>query len=606
MLVLVPQSGILYQISHWYFRIGAKFSTTKSRHSKFCRFPNPPPPPLRYDPAICRAFCAAFCQNELGQVASSDGMEPRPITGTEGSRVNVLLGDDDEYVLTLNWDDGTTEWQEMDWNSPGPIARQLVNCSQKGRWVTHMALGSDPDWWYVRGVKEDGTGDHWWWGDACDEDFASAMSEDQKKIVVFGADGAWVTIDEDDDWYSHGSTTLHKELIKRMKKGKVEKLCLSLESSRAFWIKDDNGMYWCLGEHLEAEVDGTVLHVCEGKQGQWLVIRDTGFVASRGAPKDLQKKLASFYRQQSQYRKTRDKEIAQFRKAEERKRKAEEAALRKAEEAERARVAEEAARQERLAQEAMKRRGPLIEFISQLSRHSLTTEQEEAVEFSRLVSGAAEDMEHRARTVVLGSQGLGVTAHKSSDQGCPCKLHAPRSSPAAAAGLATGDILTSVTVPLQSPEHFRAVRGDQPGVLLTLFLLRKGVPVRATLLTGANGTVQGLRTSESTPLEVTHVEDGSTAAKAGVSGSDVLCAARVETTTLCHIQEATQVLPQGTPVAVTVCRQAKRLEICSICLEAITVPLQRHPLGCGHVFHRQCIREWTTKQRHCPNCRRAI
>jgi hypothetical protein len=90
---------------------------------------------------------------------------PRRITGSIGSRLRLVLGNDgDEWLLLLNHDNGDREWQEKDWKSiPEPLAKQLNKCTIKGRDV--KAADFSDDTWYVRGEKPDGTGGHSWAGD---------------------------------------------------------------------------------------------------------------------------------------------------------------------------------------------------------------------------------------------------------------------------------------------------------------------------------------------------------------------------------------------------------------------------------------------------------
>lgn len=60
---------------------------------------------------------------------------PRPITGTIGSRIRLVLGKTgDEWLLLQNHDHGNREWQEKSWDSmPFAVAKQLNNCMEKGR-----------------------------------------------------------------------------------------------------------------------------------------------------------------------------------------------------------------------------------------------------------------------------------------------------------------------------------------------------------------------------------------------------------------------------------------------------------------------------------------
>lgn len=42
---------------------------------------------------------------------------------------------------------------------------------------------------------------------------------------------------------------------------------------------------------------------------------------------------------------------------------------------------------------------------------------------------------------------------------------------------------------------------------------------------------------------------------------------------------------------------------CSICLDDITVHTQQSILSCGHVYHKNCVRNWLQQHSACPECR---
>ena len=85
---------------------------------------------------------------------------PRPIIGSIGSRIRVVLGSSgDEWLLLLDHDDGDKKWQVKDWRSiPAALAKQLNNCTAKGRDCKIVDFDSGTGAWFVNGVKPDGTG----------------------------------------------------------------------------------------------------------------------------------------------------------------------------------------------------------------------------------------------------------------------------------------------------------------------------------------------------------------------------------------------------------------------------------------------------------------
>ena len=90
---------------------------------------------------------------------------PRPISGSIGSRIRVVLGNEgDDWLLVMNYDDGNRKWQETDWKGiPKAVSKQINNCEAKNRIVTAVDFGPDGAW-YIQGEKIDGTAGHSWWG----------------------------------------------------------------------------------------------------------------------------------------------------------------------------------------------------------------------------------------------------------------------------------------------------------------------------------------------------------------------------------------------------------------------------------------------------------
>jgi len=46
--------------------------------------------------------------------------------------------------------------------------------------------------------------------------------------------------------------------------------------------------------------------------------------------------------------------------------------------------------------------------------------------------------------------------------------------------------------------------------------------------------------------------------------------------------------------------------ICIICRDEMTVETAKRLPGCGHIFHKSCLREWLVQQQTCPTCRSDI
>ena len=53
-------------------------------------------------------------------------------------------------------------------------------------------------------------------------------------------------------------------------------------------------------------------------------------------------------------------------------------------------------------------------------------------------------------------------------------------------------------------------------------------------------------------------------------------------------------------------RHVAQADVCSICLEEMTVTGDRRYLQCSHQFHGHCIAQWQERSDTCPNCRARI
>lgn len=240
---------------------------------------------------------------------------PREITGSIGGRIRVIFGDNgNEWLLLQNHDNGDTKWQIKDWKGiPANLAKQINNCTAKGRDIKNVDFGPDMAW-FVNGEKSDGSGSHSWWG---------GTSADIKAghKVSFGTDiygnETHVLIDGRNGYMTSGN--LHDDVIKRLKRinsRKKEIQFVRLFGNGRYFISDDEGTEWRLNnEHLTTELKkpGAVEDVALAVDGSWLIIRENKFVASTGVDKDLDRKLAKFYADQRRWQNQRRQEIREAR-----------------------------------------------------------------------------------------------------------------------------------------------------------------------------------------------------------------------------------------------------------------------------------------------------
>jgi hypothetical protein len=269
------------------------------------------------------------------------GNPPRAVSRSEGHLVKVQLGfHADSYLLILDHDDGNTQWQTQQWEDiPSEVSKQLDNCDAKGRNARIASFGLDEEW-FVEGARPDGTGVYSWWAGFSDNESIRGIDAE---IVAFGANDSWVIVSGGSWVLTNGiSDALFRTLDHCNSTGKrIENVCLSLCHPGGYFIKFRNGTgEWCdLGQQLSSELKSRkngsdpVLHVCEGAEGGWLIIRERSFTASNGVSEDLTGYLAEFYSAQRQRREKADNRVMAFRCESKRKHDEEEAQSQRAEEA---------------------------------------------------------------------------------------------------------------------------------------------------------------------------------------------------------------------------------------------------------------------------------
>lgn len=309
---------------------------------------------------------------------------PRPISGSAGSRIRVILGKTgDDYLYYINEDDGNCEWQSRDWtvDDGGPpygLCRQMNNINSKGRYITDVTFDSTGQW-YVAGQKRDGTGGHSWWGDTdAGESIKNAC--DTTKVVFGNDDGnyhkekRWVVLNGRNGYStSQGIDSNLKSRMQRINKKRKTIDFIRLFDNNNFFISDSEGTQWSVGSHLSKELKdgGTVLDVTLADDGSWLVIRPNHYVASIGVSDKLTKKLRRFYREHKARQTKRSNEIKLHDEKIIRKEKERKAEQRRQEEERQRKEREEARKAEeillRKAKEmSFKKKSDEVEFLRQI------------------------------------------------------------------------------------------------------------------------------------------------------------------------------------------------------------------------------------------------
>jgi hypothetical protein len=70
-----------------------------------------------------------------------------------------------------------------------------------------------------------------------------------------------------------------------------------------------------------------------------------------------------------------------------------------------------------------------------------------------------------------------------------------------------------------------------------------------------------------------------------------------------NVQQQNQLPTQATPQTPLFQMKYSKEDSCSICLGNYNSQERVGQLGCGHVFHNDCIRSWLEYQKNCPLCR---
>ena len=253
---------------------------------------------------------------------------PRGIRGCVGSRIRVILGETgNDYLLLLNHDDGDSEWQDKKWRGiPNALARQINNCTNKGRYVKevdYFTQQDGPACWYVNGVKRDGTGNHSWWGGTnfgheikkkvnnadhnivCFGSSFDGYSEDESCVIITGRNGFF---------YKNVDSNELTRRIKRINKANKAIQFVRLFDFNRYFIKDDEGTQWQfegspLSKELKKHQASDTFDLAVARDGSWIIVGRHSFQCSSGVSSELTKALQNFYNIQKAHNSKRANEI---------------------------------------------------------------------------------------------------------------------------------------------------------------------------------------------------------------------------------------------------------------------------------------------------------
>ena len=304
---------------------------------------------------------------------------PRQIDGSAGSRVRLILGDTgSEYLLLLNEDDGNSSWQTKDWTCiPSQLAKQINNCTSKGRNVAHVDFGTT-NAWYVNGVKVDGSGGHSWWGGT------EATGEIKKKVsgyqtlkVSFGSDSygkeSYMLLEGRNGYLTHNIDADLVSRIQRLNRQNKAIQFVRLFHNGGYFISDDEGTEWkSIGANCGEELKRSNLvveDIAVAGDGSWVIICPNTYITSTGVDKTLENCLERFYREQKERKSKRACEIRSYHD-EERARQERENAEREVREARERAESERIEREEREKAERLAREASERESAERLAREA--------------------------------------------------------------------------------------------------------------------------------------------------------------------------------------------------------------------------------------------
>jgi len=248
---------------------------------------------------------------------------PRPIEGSVGSRIRLILGKTgSEWLLLLNEDDGDLKWQTQDWSSiPHKVANQINNCVNKGRYVKEVDFDATTGAWYMYGIKRDNTGGHSWWGNTeADTDIKTYSAGSVRLRAWFGSTEygteTYAIFGPNDSSFSRNLSHKLQQRVQRLVSRNKRVKFIRLFANNGFFISDDEGTLWGgIGTHCTNELREAARQVDEvavAGDGSWVVIRPNGFSSSTAVDSRLTERLTRFYREQKQRVERRTQEIREY------------------------------------------------------------------------------------------------------------------------------------------------------------------------------------------------------------------------------------------------------------------------------------------------------
>ncbi|KDO32118.1 hypothetical protein SPRG_03336 [Saprolegnia parasitica CBS 223.65] len=232
-----------------------------------------------------------------------------------GLYIPVVILQGSYFLVVLNQlqSDGSIQ-QSIKFSLPHTMARQIENCTAKGRHVTHAALGPNAEW-YISGTKPDGTGGCAWASNNAPVAFRNVMGVNCR--VAFGKYGAYVC-DDGTTVYSAGVPIPFRDRLATATARPF--VSFGLSGEYGCFIHDTKGGYMAhMSEFFEYDVLDPPPPKRYGRlvaliysNGEHIKIFENSFMSTGNVPQTMNDALEDFYRRHQRMRNERRQLIRRY------------------------------------------------------------------------------------------------------------------------------------------------------------------------------------------------------------------------------------------------------------------------------------------------------
>jgi len=290
---------------------------------------------------------------------------PRPIEGSAGSRIKLVLGEKgSDYILIVNEDRGDREVQsilgEFEGGISSKLSKQIKDCNANDFFVKDVASGHDGEWYLeVRkksrstagndndddmddtddtddtndNEKDYGEREQGIWGGlerGLSDEIKSKYAQDSNLKVAFGDDNRWVLIQSKNGFhYSGNLDPKGVNIAQRLRhlneiNGTIH--FVRLLPNGGYFIQDSKGhegkgIPSDLAKEIEKKSQNdhdALVDIVHTKTGGWVILNENSFSCSQDISSSLSSHLAAFYRNHKKNCENREKLIRRYKEERER------------------------------------------------------------------------------------------------------------------------------------------------------------------------------------------------------------------------------------------------------------------------------------------------